>query len=88
MSGSIEAEAGEMKVQININLDTIFDSGDETAVEGNAGDNRTATGPGAYDSGQLLHERAATLNGQMEGGPEQSERRRQICGLFGGRIFG
>ncbi|CAB0030639.1 unnamed protein product [Trichogramma brassicae] len=40
---------------------------DEEAVEGDAGDNRQAAGPGADDGRQLLHEREAPLHGQVEG---------------------
>lgn len=41
--------------------------GDEAAVEGDAGDDRAAAGPGADHSGQLLHERETTVHGQVEG---------------------
>lgn len=41
--------------------------GDQEAVEGDAGDNREAVGPGTDDGRELLHERPTPLHGQMEG---------------------
>lgn len=50
----------------------LFPAGDQEAVEGDAGDNREAIGPGTDDGRQLLHERPAPLHGQVEGrGPEE-----------------
>lgn len=44
-----------------------FSVGDQEAVEGDAGDNREAVGPGTDDGRQFLHERPTPLHGQMEG---------------------
>lgn len=56
---------------------TIFFIGDQEAVEGDAGDNRQAVGPGADDGRQLLHERSTSFHGQMERrGPEDRGGRR------------
>jgi len=45
----------------------LFFAGDQEAVEGDAGDNREAIGPGTDDGRELLHERSTPLHGQMEG---------------------
>jgi len=52
-----------MYVKLNFPLS----AGDQEAVEGDAGDNREAVGPGADDGRQFLHERPAPFYGQMEG---------------------
>lgn len=41
-------------------------AGDQEAVEGDAGDNREAVGPGTDDGRELLHERSTPLDGQVE----------------------
>lgn len=46
---------------------SFFFTGDQKAVEGDAGDNREAIGPGTDDGRELLHERPTPLHGQMEG---------------------
>lgn len=54
----------------------MFPAGDQEAVEGDAGDNREAIGPGTDDGRELLHERPTSLHGQVEGrGPEDGRGR-------------
>lgn len=56
--------------------DFLFSAGDQEAVEGDAGDNRKAIGPGTDDGRELLHERPTPLHGQVEGrGPENNRGR-------------
>jgi len=56
--------------------DLSFPAGDQEAVEGDAGDNREAIGPGTDDGRELLHERPTSLHGQVEGrGPEDGRGR-------------
>lgn len=67
-------------MRINLNIDHIqlfrFPAGDQEAVEGDAGDNREAIGPGTDDGREFLHERPTPLHGQVEGrGPEDGRGR-------------